>query len=284
MFGIRRTEFDITDERMFWECDPEVDTGWGATAESARDVTDNLEQPQAVGDPSPAPTDHPQPSSDASPLRDEHSTASVPAADCAPVTEQNGMPLPAWALEPDWTLAPTADRQPGPRLNWRVGCAAVSLAAVLTVAGIALSGHGSSPAHNRAVASVRHANVSTKPVVLASYATSNSTTSTSHRSPIRPALTDRPRPAVRSGSAHSRPKPRPTAPAPAAPVVTPAPPAATATSSPPQAQMAAPAQPAPATAADDVPESRAPETTAAPVVSQHRAPRPAGSSEFGFER
>jgi hypothetical protein len=256
---------------MFWETDPDVRVGdWAATAEA---------EPAAA-----------QPVEDLTPATFEESPAGEELTEAPedrfhderirspePVGAHHDLPLPQWALEPEWaaTEAPAASRKMGPRLA--LGACAAGAAVLFAFATLALTGHGSGVTHHPAVAAARHPHAVGRPVVLASFQVGSSATSAPTRRRPRPVHVRRLRHAVTRPRAHRKARPAPSR------------------TSRPSARAAvpktqAPFVPSPAPQQPRVTQSApvSPPPVAGPATAPQRAPVPATHhshrSEFGFER
>lgn len=188
MGRIRRTGFEITEERMFWEADPDL-----PSAALHATLTESTGENEPV-----APSTEQHEASVAPPIA-EHSLATFrsfepdrPAAagvsaqqpatqdaagpypEIEPATpgpatiERLGASLPPWALEPDWTsAAPPAGGRPSPRPAV-LGSAAVLASVAIAAGALALTGGQTSirPARPTRVAKAAG---SRPPIVLAGF-------------------------------------------------------------------------------------------------------------------
>lgn len=256
---------------MFWETDPDVRVGdWTATAEAGPAAA------QPVEDPTPStveesPTD--QEVTGAPEDRFLHEGIRSPE----PVGAHHDLPLPQWALEPEWTAteAPAARRKAGPRLA--LGACAAGAAVLFALATLALTGHGSGVTHHAAVAAARPPHAVGRPVVLASFQVGSSATSAPTSGRPRPVHVRRLRHAVTRPRAHRKPRSAPSR------------------TSRPSARAAVPKTqatfvPSPAPQQPRVTQSApvSPPPAPSPAAALQRAPVPATHhshrSEFGFER
>jgi hypothetical protein len=177
----RRTSFEITDERMFWEVDPEsepfvADTNEAVTDTAVSAATDtDADLPVTLTEP---PLPH-----RSSGLRELDVVDNVEATRESTFARAGAL-LPEWALEPDWVNDTPVTRE----RTWRTvhviaGGAVGGLALVVAVLSLA-GGRGSpSPAPPRRPATVATANGRTTPMVVTGFASARS----------KPARSDAPR-------------------------------------------------------------------------------------------
>jgi hypothetical protein len=269
VFGIRRSEFDISEERMFWETHPDAPSG-NCTATTAPAPDAGGEQPVAASMLEAAEAPPSDEEAEAVPLRPA-SPSAVGVGERDPV--HHDLPLPSWAIEPDWAVAPSPSPTPRRRTRLRLaaGAAAVCAAILFVFGALALGGHSARVMRRPMRTAAAHARQAGRPVVLASFqvnrARSPRTTHVvarrTHRAQARPKSTRGRKRHSRSGS------PTPVTRAPMTFLPAPVP------------QRVQPAQASPAPRFMPPPVA-----SSSPAPPAHAAPRPRPSpgSEFGFER
>ncbi len=271
MFGIRRSEFDISEERMFWETHPDALSGdWTATTVPALDA--GGEQPVAASTLEAAEASRSEEEAEAVPDR----PASATAVGASEPDVHHDLPLPSWAIEPDWAVAPSPSPTPRRRRGLRLvaGAAVVCAALLFAFGALALGGHSARVMRRPMGTAAAHAHPAGRPVVLTSFqvnasAARRTTHVVAHRH-------RRARAAPKSNQGGRRRK-HVSRPAPTTPAAKPS----TAVEMAPVPERLQPAQSAPAPRFVPSPVASG---SAAPPPRATPKPRAPAGSEFGFER